>query len=140
MRMASIKSIILSSIIAFVLFGCPSLSQHGRLKAGVFPNHNEDISNVISAVEKYRIDLEQDYRLSRFEIGINPILHFAGPWPEQSRSYNTEYRYIEMNLIGRVYLTETINIFAENKRYYISNPEVDCNCTYANQVGIEISW
>lgn len=49
---------------------------------------------------------------------------------------------VEFRYMGRYYLSDSLNVYAEAVRYAMIHNRINaiCNCTYSNRFGLEYKW
>ncbi len=115
----------------------------GYLKLGMWPRHNEDILDVHGGINKYRLELSQKFRFKLLEVEINPKVMAGGDWPKHTKDWGYNWVYLENNIIFRVFMTDEVSFFYHKKRYHglwEREGVRECNCTYANEVGLQLDW
>lgn len=120
-----------------------SVQADGYLKLGMWPRHNEDVLDVHGGINKYQVELSQRFRIKWFEVEVNPKFMAGGNWPKYTKDWGYEWVYLENNVIFRIFATDELHLFYHKKRYhdlYTKKGARECNCTYANEIGLQFNW
>ena len=138
MRNQPIRNAILVSIL-LILTAC---QQSGYLKAGVWPSHNEDILNPHQDINKYRFEISELLKFKAVSLEVNPVFIFGGAWPKYTENFGFDWVNCQCNFVVRAYANKNINVYY-HKRLFIdvyNNTHDYCNCTYSNEVGVQVNW
>lgn len=137
----TLKQISLAVFLALI-WSSPGKAE-GYLKLGMWPRHNEDILDPHGGINKYRVELSQKFRINFFEIEVNPKFMAGGDWPEYTKQWGYQWVFFENNVIFRIFATDRLSLYYHKKRYhnlFTKKEALKCNCTYANEIGLQYSW
>ena len=134
------------------LMGCAlvhqQISQSGYLRVGIYPRHNEAVDGQTQLITKWKMEAAEAIRYGRLEIAANPILRLDNAWPDGSYTYSWNTAVLEGNLETRFYLAEPVYLYyRKTKHWLLGHQQLGgltdrqvCQCTYWNEVGVEVRW